>query len=75
MDVVFCGQCKKPCNDCCTVVVSLRQEEADRLNDGNIAMHPSADGFCKYNDRETKLCTIYNNRPHACRNYNCVKAD
>jgi Fe-S-cluster containining protein len=29
-------------------------------------------GFCVYQDDKTKLCTIYKNRPSACRNFDCL---
>lgn len=30
-----------------------------------------SDGSCIYQDNKTKLCTIYENRPQSCRNFNC----
>ena len=29
-------------------------------------------GSCVYQDDKTKLCTIYENRPNACRRFSCI---
>lgn len=32
-----------------------------------------ADGACTYLDRDTKLCSIYDNRPGVCRQFHCTR--
>lgn len=53
MEIIF--QCNK-CGKCCESL--NRSFLYDDLNDGN--------GTCKYYDKNTKLCTIYNSRPEKC---------
>lgn len=32
-----------------------------------------SDGFCRCLDRDTRLCQIYGDRPHTCREFHCTK--
>lgn len=67
---IICGHC----NDCCQYEnLALTHEEADRLNNGDRVLLPLEGGWCRYTDQETKLCTIYEQRPLVCRKYDCSR--
>ena len=38
---------------------------------GSFVMKRDIDGWCTCLDRETRLCTIYNDRPSVCRKFHC----
>lgn len=59
---------------CCRLWVRLTEEEA-RGFDGDRGLEKGEDGLCKYLDRESYLCSIWDKRPSACRGYDCNHDD
>jgi len=63
------------CGRCCHLVVELRAGDAvpEALvveHDGARCMEQRGDGACVALDAETNLCTIYEQRPLTCREFN-----
>ena len=52
-------ECKK-CGKCCTLFHWFREDDPTRI------MLDSGDGTCKYFDRASRLCSIYESRPIIC---------
>ena len=52
------GYCNR-CGDCCSINNFPSHYYA--------TMSLDKDGYCLSFDRDTRLCTIYENRPHRCR--------
>lgn len=47
-----------------------KKEVLDKMYYSNYAvMKKSSDGLCTMLDRETLLCTVYENRPNVCKDY------
>ncbi|WP_158770302.1 YkgJ family cysteine cluster protein [Paraglaciecola sp. L1A13] len=71
-EVVTCATCRA---NCCRLEVMLITEtgvpEKFIAEDdwGGQVMHRLEDGWCAAVDRETMLCTIYENRPLICREF------
>jgi len=61
---------------CCTFSVELSRQD---LEEGGLLwdieqpylLRREADGLCSHLDRTTKACGVYQNRPAACRTYDC----
>ena len=51
--------------------VSFPVEWDDELNQW--VLQRASDGFCRCLDRDTRLCGIYSDRPHTCRQFHCTK--
>lgn len=50
-----------------------RVEMPDSISrDEIISVIPYVDGKCPHLDDESNRCTIYDRRPHLCREFNCV---
>ncbi len=63
------------CGRCCHLVVELRPgdiipEELVAVHAGVRCMDQHSDGACVALDRATRLCTIYEDRPQTCRDFN-----
>lgn len=66
---------------CCTLTgIQLTQEEADSEmyvaypdTEGNVNLKRCADNYCTYNDRKTRLCSIYEHRPNTCQTFHCTR--
>ncbi|MEI6052574.1 MAG: YkgJ family cysteine cluster protein [Opitutaceae bacterium] len=63
------------CGRCCHLVVELR--EGDEVPDNLVVEHSGVrcmdqrgDGACVALDEATRLCTIYEQRPQTCRDFN-----
>ncbi len=54
-------QCQK-CGKCCTIFHVFPEDSEIRT------ALDSGDGTCRYFDRESRLCTIYDSRPLICNN-------
>ena len=62
--------CIENCGACCKFDINERTDIADKLSDqdmGLINTMISKDGWCKYLDKTTRKCSIYEKRPHFCR--------
>ncbi len=72
---------------CCSLGVTLSNKEIKKykrkkfvpLTENNLILghvfaleKDNIDGFCVYFDRNTRLCKIYDNRPCACKQYDCT---
>lgn len=63
---------------CCSFIFALTKRDVSR---GIIKWNPKRpyfiardeDGYCPHLDRNTLQCTIYEDRPERCRNYDCRK--
>lgn len=58
---------------CCRLLVRLTPEEKEQLYPGEqrISMDKSPDGYCEKLDRTSWKCTIWEERPQACRAFDC----
>jgi Putative zinc- or iron-chelating domain len=61
---------------CCTFSVELSRQDLEEGGllwdiDQPYLLRREADGFCSHLDRATKACGVYQNRPAACRTYDC----
>ncbi|CAA0104103.1 Uncharacterised protein [Zhongshania aliphaticivorans] len=71
-NVVSCSACRA---SCCRLEVMLISETGvperfiQRDKWGGEVMKRLADGWCAALDRDTKLCSIYDNRPYICREF------
>lgn len=75
--------CKEGCSHCCHIPVSITRVEAERIakstgkpiqkNPSKIAVEASYDNPCVF--LEDRKCSIYENRPIACRTYFKLDAD
>lgn len=74
--------CKAHCCSCTGIL--LIEDEVEQYSDQNIPttfnfeadefeMKKSADGFCSMLDRQTRTCTIYEDRPQTCRTFHCTQ--
>ena len=43
--------------------------------DGGVEMRRAATGWCQQNDPTTKLCGIYEDRPHTCSDFHCTRSN
>ena len=62
--------CIENCGACCKFDLEDRIGLESKLSRNDIAKIKSMtdiDGWCKYLDKETKKCKIYESRPHFCR--------
>lgn len=49
---------------------TAKQSLLDKLlSDGFAILDKGRDGYCQLLDRDTRLCTVYNRRPRACKEY------
>ena len=63
---------------CCSFTFALTKKD---LENGNIKWNSKRpyfiardeDGYCPHLDREKLICTIWEDRPERCRNYDCRK--
>ena len=62
-------ECKK-CGKCCELMIYLQRTLPEDFSDLRETAKEldSGDGICKYLDRESRLCRIYDNRPVLCNN-------
>ncbi len=63
---------------CCTFKFYLTKQDLDegaaRWDYGNpYWIKQGEDGYCVHSDPQTRACTIWENRPHVCRAYDCRK--
>lgn len=74
---VQCEERMKECRaKCCTFQFALTKEE---VKQGRIQYNTKRpyfiardmDGYCPHLDRETLICTVYEERPLRCRRYDC----
>ena len=62
--------CIENCGACCKFDLDERSGLINKLNENDIALinsMTSSDGWCKYLDKKSKKCLIYEKRPHFCR--------
>ena len=62
--------CIENCGACCRFDLTERDNLSRVLNSNDIALinsMTSNDGWCKYFDKSSKKCKIYETRPHFCR--------
>ena len=62
--------CIENCGACCRFDLTERDDLSSVLNSEDIALinsMTSNDGWCKYLDKSSKKCLIYESRPHFCR--------
>ena len=62
--------CIENCGACCRFDLTERENITKVLSNLDIALIKSMtnnDGFCKYLDKLSKKCLIYESRPHFCR--------
>jgi len=63
---------------CCSFVFALTKKDVEK---GIVRWNPKrpyfisrdADGYCSHLDRKTYTCSIWEDRPERCRNYDCRK--
>ena len=63
---------------CCSFIFALTKKDVEK---GIVKWNPKRpyfiardeDGFCPHLDREKLICTIWEDRPERCRNYDCRK--
>lgn len=61
---------------CCTFDILLSQQDLDEgvvqwdLEDPYVIRHGD-DGYCVHQDRQSRMCTVYEHRPAVCRAYSC----
>lgn len=59
---------------CCALIVRLTPEDRERLAPRGrftSCLDKAPDGYCVFLDRETQLCSVWENRPELCRAYSC----
>lgn len=59
---------------CCRLLVRLDPDERKSTVDGQTPkgyVDKTPDGYCVNFDRQTNLCSIWHDRPRACRAYSC----
>ena len=62
--------CIENCGACCKFDIDERADITDKLSTEDMDLINSMisnDGWCKYLDRTTRKCNIYEKRPHFCR--------
>ena len=62
--------CIENCGACCQLDLTDRDNLSGVLSNKDIALINSMkmkDGWCKYLDRSSRKCMIYESRPHFCR--------
>jgi len=77
---VTCSNCKACCCSLEVLLISdtgVPEQHIYVDKDGNESMHRLEDGRCSALDRDTLMCTIYDNRPWVCRefemgSYECI---
>ena len=65
-----CGKCKAACCHLEVMLITdtgVPEQYINRDQWGGETMRQLDDGWCICVDRETRLCTIYENRPWVCR--------
>ena len=63
-------KCINNCGACCRFNLSEREDLSKILTLNDIALINSManiDGWCKYLDKSSRKCMIYESRPHFCR--------
>lgn len=69
---VSCSGCRAACCRLEVMLISetgVPEEFIERDEWGGEVMKRLADGWCSALDRNTKLCSIYENRPYICREF------
>lgn len=59
---------------CCRLLVRITEAESKALFPGKPVarfIEKAEDGFCRFLDRETHRCSVWENRPQVCRDYDC----
>ena len=62
--------CIENCGACCRLDLSDREDLSGVLSHTDIGLinsMKSKDGWCKYLNKSSRKCTIYESRPHFCR--------
>ena len=62
--------CIENCGACCKFDLTERADITNKLSIEDIELinsMSSKDGWCKYLNKENKMCMIYETRPHFCR--------
>ena len=63
-------RCIENCGACCQLDLTDRDNLSEVLSNKDIALinsMQSKDGWCKNLDRSSRICMIYESRPHFCR--------
>ena len=63
-------KCIENCGACCKFNLPEREDLSKILTENDIALINSItnkDGWCKYLDKSSSKCMIYDSRPHFCR--------
>lgn len=74
--------CKAHCCSCTGILVT--DDEVEEYADTSVKltfnyelnsceMTKSSDGFCHALDRQTRTCSIYEDRPHTCKTFHCTR--
>lgn len=69
--------CIKGCGACCKLAPDERVEAIEVLTDTQVKEYfdlVGTDGWCKFFDRSSKICRIYEDRPDFCKVRNIAKA-
>jgi len=54
----------------------IPEEELDNMfRDLYAVMKKQSDGYCKFLNRETMICSVYEDRPNVCREYKNTKCE
>lgn len=59
---------------CCRLLVRLEPDERESVDGNQTAkgyVGKTPEGYCVNFDRQTSLCSIWHERPRACREYSC----
>ena len=62
--------CIENCGACCKLDLTERSDLSTKLSSNDIDLinsMTSKDGWCKYLDKKTRNCRIYESRPNFCR--------
>lgn len=69
---ITCANCQACCCRLQVIIISetgVPEQYIEESDWGGDVMHRLDDGWCVALDRETKMCTIYENRPWVCREF------
>ncbi|MFT5236320.1 MAG: Fe-S-cluster containining protein, partial [Shewanella sp.] len=69
---ITCSSCQACCCRLQVIIISetgVPEEYIEASDWGGDVMRRLDDGWCTALDRETKMCTIYENRPWVCREF------
>ncbi|MBW8182514.1 YkgJ family cysteine cluster protein [Shewanella nanhaiensis] len=69
---ITCGTCQACCCRLQVLIISdtgVPDEHIEEAEWGGEVMRRLDDGWCSALDRETKMCTIYEQRPWICREF------